>query len=207
VTITVQTVFSLVAPGGGETVPSGSIYKIQWTAIPTTTQFKLYYTMDNALTWIPITTDFIGGTSYDWTVPATSCNRKDACLIKVKGYDAYGVKIGADVSDKPFTIEVVNVDLPNGGESFAPSERLTITWTTNETKSYVAKVKLYYTKDKGVTWDLIDTIRGSNPGSYEWIVPAVWRTKEYCKVRVVLLDMSGNTLGRDASDSYFTIQP
>jgi hypothetical protein len=125
----------------------------------------------------------------------------------VKGYDASGVRIGADTSDKPFTIEVVNVDLPNGGESFAPGEHLTITWTTNETTSDVIKVKLYYTKNKGVTWDVIDTIRGSNPGSYDWTVPAVWKTKEYCKVKVVLMDMSGNTLGSDASDSYFTIQP
>ena len=43
---------SLVAPNGGEAIPSGSIYKIQWAATSPATQFKLQYSMDNGLTWI-----------------------------------------------------------------------------------------------------------------------------------------------------------
>jgi hypothetical protein len=89
---------------------------------------------------------------------------------------------------------------------YTPSNPPTITWTTNATMNPVKKVNLYFTKDGGVTWNLITTIKGSNPGSYPWTtMPTVKNPKNQCKVKVELIDASGNILGRDVSDSYFTI--
>jgi len=198
--------FSLTTPNGGETIPSGSIYKIQWTATSPATQFKLQYTMDNGLTWIPITTDFIGGTSYDWTVPTPSGNKKYTCLVKVRGYDASAKKVGADTSDKPFTVEVVKLTSPNGGDSLISGIPHTIIWTTNDTVNPVVQVKLYFTTDGGTTWKLIPATITGNPGNYDW-TPIVTTKKKNCKVKVVLKDVSGKTVGIDVSDSYFTIQP
>jgi len=127
--------------------------------------------------------------------------------VKVIGYDFSEKKVGADRSDWPFTIEVVKLTWPNGGETLTPGDMPTITWKTNETKRDVTKVKLLYTKNGGNTWNKIDTLDG-NPGSYDgWTVPDVLKTKSKCKVKVVLKDARGNTVGKDTSDGYFTIQP
>jgi len=200
------TYISLVAPNGGEIVPSGSIYNIRWTATSPAVQFKLRYSMDNGLTWIPMTADFIAGTSYDWPAPTPSRNKKNACLVKVMGYDASGVKLGADKSGAPFTIEVVKLISPNGGDILTSGIQHSITWTTNATVEPVVAVNLYFSVDGGTTWKLIPATITGNPGNYNW-TPMVFNKKISCKVKVVLKDMSGNTLGSDVSDSYFTIKP
>lgn len=204
-----QTSVNLMIPNGSEVIPSGSSYEVQWRAPSKAVKFNLLYSNNNGLTWIMIAGG-LTGTNYNWTVPTPWGNKKK-CLMSITGYDASGVKVGADRSDSPFTIEVVRLDTPNGGEGVTYTSGyypLPITWTTNATrKPVVAKVKLYYTKDAGVTWIPITTFAGSNPGTFDWTVPTVIRTRSKCKVKVVLIDASGNILGADASDSYFTVQP
>jgi hypothetical protein len=78
---------------------------------------------------------------------------------------------------------------------------------TNATQNLVVKVVLSYTQNGGVTWQRLDTIDGGNPGTYSWAVPAVATAKLTCKVKVVLKDSAGNTVGSDLSDAFFTIQP
>jgi hypothetical protein len=59
----------------------------------------------------------------------------------------------------------------------------------------------------GSTWTLIKTLLTGNPGSYNWKVPLVTVPKPQCKVKVVLRDSGGVTVGSDISDAFFTIQP
>jgi len=70
----------------------------------------------------------------------------------------------------------------------------------------VAEIQLFYTKDGGETWNLIDSLNGS-PENYNWPVPTVKNAKNECKVKVVLKDADGKTVGADSSNSFFTIQP
>jgi hypothetical protein len=195
---------TLEVPNGGELVPSGSTYIIQWYAPPELATFKLKYSMNNGTTWKPIDSG-ITDTSYDWTVPIPPKDKKK-CLVKVIGYDGWGEKVGVDKSDAPFTIAVVEVTSPNGGEVLISGDPHTITWTTNETKEPVTKVVLKYTKNGGKRWKKIETLT-ENTGTYDWTVPDVPKTKIKCKVKVVLKDARGNTVGSDTSDSYFTIEP
>jgi len=198
---------TLLAPTSGEKLASGSTYKVEWDAPSQAEKFKLKYSMDNGVTWKSMhTVPYVTGSSYDWTVPVPMNNKKK-CLAKVIGYDSAGVRIGGDKSDAPFTIEVVKVTYPNGGELLTSGDIPTITWTTHETKKDVARVILKYTKNDGNTWKKIATLDG-NPGSYDgWTVPDVPKTKSKCKVKVVLKDARGNTVGSDTSDSSFTIEP
>jgi Tol biopolymer transport system component len=196
---------TVLVPNGGEVIPSGSPYTIEWEAPLGTVSFKLRYSMDNGTTWKPIDSG-ITETSYDWPVPTPRKNKKK-CLVKVIGYDGSDAKVGADKSDSTFTIEVVKVTYPNGGELLTSGDMPTITWTTNETKNAVEKVVLKYTKNGGRTWKKITAIEGDNPGTHSWTVPDVPETKSKCKVKVVLKDAAGNTVGKDTSDGYFTIQP
>jgi hypothetical protein len=60
--------------------------------------------------------------------------------------------------------------------------------------------------NKGRSWHPIATLTGSFR-SYEWTVPEVVKRKTKCKVKVVLKDAEGVTLGSDVSDAYFRVNP
>jgi hypothetical protein len=123
----------------------------------------------------------------------------------VVAYSASNVNVGADKSDKPFTIGVVKLLSPNGGEVLESGDIHQIQWEINGTKYAVATVKLYYSMNGGTTWSLITTLDGSFR-SYDWI-PLVQITKTKCKVKAVIYDTKGVAAANDMSDSYFTIQP
>ena len=195
----------LLSPNGDEVIPSGSTYSIKWFAPLEAETFKLKFSVDNGATWKLIEEE-LTGTSYDWSVPTKKKNKKN-CLVKVKAFDSNGDKIGVDQSDAPFTIEVLEVTSPNGEETLTSGDTYTITWTTNETKADVDKVKLLYTKNGGETWEKIETLEGGDPETYEWEVPPVNKVKTECRVKVTLKDELGNILGNDKSDSFFTIEP
>jgi hypothetical protein len=162
---------------------------------------------DNGQTWKPLKTEteFINGKSYLWQVPVPLENKRQ-CLIKVIGYTMNGEKVGTDISNAPFRIEVVKLTLPDGGETFISNDTQYIVWKKNNTKKQVTKTKLWYSKDGGVNWIKIATLAG-NPGNYPWKVPPVNNIKNNAKVKVELIDDSGNILGRDTNDNTFTIQP
>jgi len=130
-----------------------------------------------------------------------------SCRIKISGYNAANVLLEADVSDRPFTIDAVRLPSPNGEEVWASGEHQPIIWLTHETIEPVAKVKLSYTINNGITWFPITTITGSNPGTYDWTVPPMTKAKKNCKVKLILKDSAGNSIGRDISDQVFTMQP
>jgi hypothetical protein len=149
--------------------------------------------------------------THDWTVPVLQKNRK-ACLVKVTGYNASGIKVGMDLSDASFTIEVVRLTAPSdSGISLTSGETYDVTWTIHATKTPVETVELYYTKNATavpLTWTPIAAFKLDDyPGLYPWPVPALPTMKTRCKVKVVLKDAKGVIVGSDVSDSYFTIQP
>ena len=195
----------LLSPSTGEIIPSGTTYTINWETSTDTAFFKLFYSTDKGTTWYSITPDLVTGTSYDWEVPSPK-NNKTACLIKIIGYDSDRVEKTSFIS-KPFTIEVVKLTSPDGGETLTSSTSWPITWTTNETKTPVANVILQYTINNGMTWKTITRITGGNPGTYDWNIPVVSREKTKCKVKIILQNANGKVVGTDMSDDYFTISP
>lgn len=196
----------LLQPNGGEVIaPGPTPYPIEWIAPPNAQTFKLRLSVDNGLTWSLIDPNPVSGTSYDWTVTAPSKNQQQ-CLIKVTAYDGNDVKVGSDASDAAFTIEVVKLTSPNGGEPLISNDTHTITWTNNGAAA--AQVILSYTLNNGNTWNPIDMgLDPSDDGSFDWVVPPVSGTKEKCKVKIVLKDAFGNKVGSDVSDEFFSISP
>jgi immune inhibitor A len=196
----------IITPNGGESLPSGGDYDIQWISPSIAQSFKLGYSIDNGLTWKTIGI-VNSGSNYKWSVPIMGNNKK--AIIKISAYtglNASGNLLNSDKSDAPFTIEVIKLNTPNGGETLTSGSTYNITWTTNQTIRPVSKVILSYTLDGGVTWKAIPAITG-NPGTYSWTVPTVSTSKTKCKVKVVLKDSAGNTIGSDVSDAFFTISP
>ncbi len=193
---------TVTSANGGERVPTGGIFNLTW--IPgTALSFNVYSSTDKGLTWKLLAKQY--GNVFEWLVPLQKNNKKN-CLIRVNGYGSNGLKVGQDISDQVFTIEVVKLISPNGGETWTSTTGHAIIWTTNVTMGSVANVQLFYSLNSGTTWKPITTLPG-NPGTYLWTVPSVTAPKTKCKVKVVLIDAAGATIGSDISDGLFTIQP
>jgi hypothetical protein len=187
-------------PNGGEVIRSGGDWAICWNAPIIAVKYTLEYSTDNGSSWNLIKT-VTGLNCTKWEVPIVLGNKKK-CRVRVTALDSGNVSVGSDKSDKPFTIEVLRVTSPNGRETLTAGGSWTIRWLTNKTKYPVAKTILQYTT--GSTWRPIGTISG-NPGSYLWTVPDVSSAK--VKVKVILKNAGGATVGKDISDRFFTIQP
>jgi hypothetical protein len=196
-------VIRLISPNGGEVLASGSNYLMDWEASGVT-NFSLQYSINGGVTWNQIANS-ISETSYNWRVAAPAGNMT-RCSVKVNAFDKSGLQLGTDRSDKLFSIEVVRLISPNGGEIVKSGTTSAITWQTNETARPVGDVKLYYSTNGGVTWKLINTL-GGNPGSYFWTVPSVSKAMNRCRIKLELKDGAAKTIGTDSSDGYFTIEP
>lgn len=196
-----ETIFSnitVLAPNGGDMVPAGSTYIVQWGAPVEAVKFRVFYSLNNGSSWTRIG-DGVTDKYLAWTVPTPTSNRKK-CLVKVVGYRdvAMRKKVGQDKSDSVFVVEVIRLTSPNGGETLSSGDRVDITWTTHGTKSVVKDVRLYYSKNDGASWKLITTL-GQNLGSYPWTVPIV--SSGRCSLKVLLRDANGQSLGNDVSNS------
>lgn len=203
---------NLITPNGGEFIASESTYRITWEAVAEAETFKLKYSLDNGETWMPIKgAGDLKGRNFDWTVPKTT-RSLTKCLVEVTGYKANGDKVGKDTSDATFTISVVNLIAPSDpGISVTTGDEYNIEWTTLIPVIPGETVTLFYTLNSTtvpIKWKLIKTFSGGeNPGIHIWTVPEVTKTKTKCKVKVVLKDAFGKTIGVDVSDNNFSIQP
>jgi hypothetical protein len=125
--------------------------------------------------------------------------------VEVAGFDANGKSLGAGKSKSAFTIKVVKLTSPGRGETWKSGSKQAITWTTYATVNPVAKTILSYSEDNGVTWKPITSLTG-NLGTYTWTVPAESKAKTKCKVKAVLEDAHGKTVGSDTNVNDFAIQ-
>ena len=197
----------VLTPHGGEVLEAGALlpFDITWTAPPKAVLFTIELSVDNGATWRTLAQN-VTGSAWPWPVPLPAGNKR-SCFIRVTGYDASKVKVSADISDNPFMIEVMRVAQPNGGEIYSVGDPVNITWITNNTKRAVDSVKLLYTLNGGRNWLQIPAAISGNPGSFAWTAPSVPKEKRRVKFKVVLKDDKGKTVGKDASDANFTIQP
>jgi len=200
----VKSVVKVLTPNGEEVFATGNEVTIGWDALEQAVSFDLYYSVDEGVTWKEIVVDW-SGSPHGWTIPALNGNKKQS-FIRVVGFDAEGKQVGADKSDKPFTIQVVEVTYPSDLDiSFTSGIEETIQWEVYPTKSSVETVEIYLTKDGGSKWTLLYKL----PGDY-WSIawtPEVGKERKQCKVKVVLKDIKGNKIGIDSSDNYFTMKP
>lgn len=123
-----------------------------------------------------------------------------SCIVDVQGDKLTLVNLRSDgrISDS-FTMMKgagLVVQSPNGGESYAFGEPVTIQWFTSGT---VAKVKLSYSLDNGKTWKVIANSIANN-GSYRWIVPGVASSQALVRV-----SDAGNSSSYDDSNGTFSI--
>jgi hypothetical protein len=195
---------AVLSPNGGEVIPAGTLVDVRWDRPTRAAEFRIWLSAGPGQGWKLL--GRTGGWSLSWKAAAPPRNRA-SCSIKVAAYDAEGRRMGTDLTDAPFAVEVVRLTSPAGGETLEPGTVHEITWTTHATKRPVARTDLLYSTDGGRSWRSI--IRGLplNSGRHAWTVPSLPSPSAACLVKVVLRDREGKVVGTDASDAVFSIAP
>jgi hypothetical protein len=142
---------TLISPNGGEILPSGSSYNIQWEASENYATFNIYYSVDNGIKWKKID-KATNVRNYQWNVPIL-INNAASCLVKIVGYNSSGKIAGTIISRESFAIKVIDLQSPKTGESLLFNDKYTITWKSYATKKPVAKIGLNFSTDEGITWE------------------------------------------------------
>jgi len=93
---------TMVFPNGGEMISSGSQQTIRWNAAPDIRTFNVQSSLDNGATWTTVG-QRVTGKSLLWNVPPQAAT-SSACLVRVVGFDADGIRVGNDRSDNTFTV-------------------------------------------------------------------------------------------------------
>jgi hypothetical protein len=110
-----------------------------------------------------------------------------------------------DSSDANFTIGAatpfVIVTAPNGGERLYSGKTTNIQWKAPLFN--VSQVKIEYSFDNGVSWNVVAS-NAQNNGSYTWVIPNVTKSFKECKIRVSKAD---EPFYNDISDGVFEIRP
>jgi hypothetical protein len=183
----------VTAPNGGESWLAGTPHTITW-ASSGITNVKLYYSVNGGATWMTIVTSIAASSwSYDWIVPGTPGT---TCIVKIS--DASNDAV-SDQSNAVFTISgALALTSPNGGESWAAGSTHNITWSSTG----IILLKLEFSMNNGLTWDLITAAIDASTGSYSWTVP-VWPSSEY----LVRATNANNTTLKDVSNAVFTVTP
>ena len=99
-----------------------------------------------------------------------------------------------------FVFSTVMVLSPNGGEVISSGGSFTIQWGAPPT---AVKFNLSYTLDGSSYTTIANGVTGT---TYNWTVPKPSANSALCKVKVVGLNSSNQTVGTDYSDGDFTIE-
>ncbi len=151
----------VIKPNGGESIPEGSEYKIEWSGTGVAL-VKIQYTVDNGATWALVADSIKNTGSYIWfPVPNIISNQ---CRMRITSVD----KRSSDESDQVFSIikntnESLRITAPIGGESWEAGSAKQIKWFS----SGIDSVRIEYTSNGGNKWNLI-AIDKRNTGVYYW---------------------------------------
>ncbi len=188
---TISTI-SITSPNGSEEFQSGNTAQITWTNSASISSVRLQYSTDNGTSWnnIVSSTPASAGT-YSWQIGADVYTAQG--LVRVT--DANDTLL-SDASNAVFKIKRLRVTSPNGNENYQAGSVQNITWLSN----VIGSLRLEYSADNGLTWNLISNSVSAASGSYSWIVPSVATSQ--AKIRIA---DSSNTLVTDISDNTFQI--
>jgi len=174
---------------GGENIQAGKQFNITWIDSLVTT-VKLEYSTNNGLSWRIISTAIPAiNKNYIWNIPNTpSIN----CKIRIS--DVYNPEI-ADLSTQVFTISLLRIDNPNGGESVQALKYKKIYYTKSNN---ISNLKLEYSTDNGINWNIITNSTADS--IYNWLVPNI--PSNTCRLRI---SDANNPNISDVSDTTFKI--
>ncbi len=200
--------FRLLSPNGG-ILSAGLPKTLRWSAgfagdlqtLPSS--FGLKYSLDKGKHWKKIAADLDSDTrSYRWRVPAQWHDLPKRALVRVDAFDDLN-RFASDRSDHPLALRIAKVLAPNGKVRLKSGEKYTIRWHIGA-KGKIAKTILQLSTDNGKHWKWIKTLTNPKARSWKWTVPDT--PSRRCRIRVIVKNAKGKTIGADTSDRAFRIE-
>lgn len=193
--------FTVLSPGSGETITTGSEQKIVWESNNISgNSVNLYYSDDGGEAWRNISQNISNTGSYTWNMENVSKSTTNA-KIKIEAADDKSI---FNITTTPFSIRVLNsvltISTPNGGEKLTMGESVSVNWSSKELFS--SKVDMYYSINGGMKWNVIKKNIPDN-GSFNWKIPKLKKISSNCLIKMV---DSGNNTITDVSDAKFAIK-
>jgi hypothetical protein len=211
---------SVVLPNGGETIAAGTRFNITWTASDpdgdnTIQSFQIRLSTDGGATFPDtnvIAANLAGNArTFPWDVPLTL--NTTAARIRVIATDNAGGQ-SQDDSNANFTITtngaIVDLTVPNGGETLRFGQSFTIRWTVSEEfRTQVAGFDIFLSTNGGTTFNQIIAFNGpGTPALGPDVREFNWLVQPFCtnqaRVQVAARLLSGGT-ALSASEGNFTI--
>ena len=218
-TFTIVTpLIQITSPLGGENIYGGSVLPITWASM-SVTNVKIEYSLDNGINWNVAQASYAANNGiYNWSAPDSPSS-----LVRIRISDVSNVNL-SDTTDAVSVIaplisdvrkyhggsfdghamshNIVTILSPNGNEVLEAGSTHTIAWVINENTNLLSlySVKIEYSTDSGVTWNIIEAAYDTDASTYDWSIPD--NPSSLCKVRVTNLNTGSD---EDVSDNLFEI--
>lgn len=200
--------FRLLSPNGG--ILSAGLPKIlRWSAnfsgeyetLPSS--FDLKYSLDKGRHWKKIAAGLDNDTRrYRWRVPAQWHDLPRRALVRVDAFDDLD-RLVSDRSDRPLTLRIAKLLAPNKRVTLKSGEKYTIRWHIGA-KGKIGKMILQLSTDNGKHWKRIKIVAKPKVRSWRWTVSHTPSNR--CRIRVIVKNAKGKTIGIDTSDRPFKIE-
>ena len=176
---------------------SGKIANISWEATSSVRYVNIYYSSngiisDSTLTLIASNINAIDS-NYNWLVPSVFT---DNAIIYITDAEAQNY---INNTSAKFTIGILNVTYPNGGEFLQSGANVKIKWDVSP--EIIPSLNIDYSSDKGANWTRIASSVRSSDSSYTWSIPSgIYSDSTLVKIS----DYSNSSLA-DTSNNYFSL--
>jgi hypothetical protein len=189
-----QSSISVASPNNSSVWTVGTSEQIRWQS-EGVTNVKIEYSTNNGSIWTLVSSSYPAHlNSYNWTIPNTP---SELCKVRVSDKDNSQV---FSLSDGTFSIvgtSSLTLNSPNGGEQWKAGETHQINWSSDG----VSNIKIEYSTNNGISWNLISSSFPAHFNSFNWVIPAV--SSSFCKVKIS--DVANSQIN-DISNNAFSIK-
>jgi hypothetical protein len=189
-------ILTVNSPNGGEIWQAGTQKLVSWNS--NEVEFiRVEYTVNNGASWNVVRNSIAANEgNLIWTIPSTL----SSALAKIRIYDISDPSVG-DSSDNVFTIKRLDVTSPTLSQRFQIGTFRSINWIASNT---IDTVKIEYSTNNGLTWQLISGSTPASTGTYNWFVPNTTTTSQ---ALIRLTDITDPSLvGTSAQFSIVSVQ-
>ena len=192
---------SVLDPNGGEIYQIGDKMKIKWSIKKIYDKtIDIFYSLNGGKTWDVVYLGAQNSGRYNWIINDNILSSNN-CKIKIQSNKDKKI---FDITDGSFTIKgletAFTIITPNDGDIVYKGTSTFIYWKSLDSK--ISKVDIYYSLDKGKSWNLINSNLLNN-GKYNWAVPRDIKRSNKSLIKIVA---SNNDRQIDFSDNTFIIK-
>lgn len=185
----------LVTPNGGEHWQASSSQDIIWNHSSSVQNVRIEYSTNNGSSWTLLETSYPADSNkINWDISNISTSTG---LVRIS--DANSSLAIDDISEANFTVSLIQLSLPNGGEEIKSGTDYLIKWTNSPD---ITNIDLLYSLDGGTSYQTLVSNIDASVGEYNWTLPTnISSAQALIRVR----DFN-SPLVRDASDAIFDIK-